>query len=427
MEKIFEELESNVRTYCRSFPVVFERAKGARLWDAEGRSYLDLFAGAGTLNYGHNAEELKASLLDYLSRDGIAHGLDLMTGAKGAFIAEFRETILRPRGMEYKFLFPGPAGTNAVEAALKLARKVTGRPTIAAFTNGFHGMSLGALAVTGSAFKRAGAGIPLDGVVRLPFDGYFGEGVDTIAMIERLIDDPSSGIDAPAAFLVEAIQGEGGVNAASETWLRRLADLARRHGSLLILDDIQAGCGRAGTFFSVEGMGFQPDIVCLSKSLSGYGMPLAMLLVKPEIDIFEPGEHNGTFRGFSLAFVTGRAALAYWRDPAFVEGLARKARLLDEALAALVRRRPEDRLVLRGRGLMRGIVLPDGETADAVSAEAFRRGVVIETSGGHGEVLKFLPPLTMDDALLAEAVDRVAESVIAVLDERRAAAVAAAA
>jgi len=412
MNNVFEHLESNVRSYCRAFPTVFDRAKGSTVWAEDGTPYTDLFSGAGTLNYGHNPDRIKESLVDYIRRDGMAHGLDMMTTAKATFLAEFNGTILKPRRLDYRFLFPGPAGNNAVEAAMKVARKATGRTTIAAFTNGFHGMTLGALAATGSAFKRMGAGVPLAGVQRVPFDGYFGAGVDTIALIECLLADPSSGFDPPAAFLVETIQGEGGVNAASAPWLRQLAGLAKRHDSLLIVDDIQAGCGRSGSFFSFDAAGIVPDIVCLSKSLSGYGLPLALVLLRPELDVFQPGEHNGTFRGFNHAFVTATSALAYWRDAAFQCRLDEAIDQLDLFLTDMAGRWS---LPVRGRGLMRGLVLPSGEAGSAVSAQAFRRRVLIETSGGRGEVLKFLPALTIDPGVFAAALGEVGAAVDAVM------------
>ncbi len=221
--------------------------------------------------------------------------------------------ILKPREMDYKVMFPGPTGTNAVEAALKLARKVTGRTNVIAFTNGFHGMTLGSLALTGNAGKRTGAGVSLTDTTHMPFCGYFGMDTDTIEVLEGYLRDGSSGIEQPAAFVVETVQAEGGVNVASREWLGRLSALAKELGALLIVDDIQVGCGRTGPFFSFEPAGISPDIICLSKSLSGYGLPLAVTLMKPEIDQFEPGEHNGTFRGHNPAFVTAAAALeTYW-------------------------------------------------------------------------------------------------------------------
>jgi len=417
MREVFTLLESEVRSYCRSFPTVFARASGVDLWDEDGHAYLDLFAGAGTLSYGHNPEAVKADLLSYIGSDGITHALDMHTVAKGAFMETFDQIILRKRDLNYRLLFPGPTGTNAVEAALKLARKATGRTNVVAFTNGFHGMSLGALAATGSSFKRGGAGLPLSGIDRMPYDGFFGPDVDTIPIIERLLEEPSSGFDAPAAFLVETVQGEGGINTASAAWLRALADVAKRHGSLLIVDDIQAGCGRTGQFFSFEEAGLKPDIVCLSKALSGYGLPLAMVLLRPEVDVFSPGEHNGTFRGNNLAFVTARSTLVnYWQDEFLTQQITEMTTILENWLSRTAEKHDLPVSAVRGRGLMRGLALPPGAAA-AAAAGAFRRRVLIETSGGRGEVLKFLPPLVITPDALGEALKRVGEAVAEALPQ----------
>src|SRR5262249_9545955 len=182
---IFEKRESAVRSYCRLFPATFKTAREAILWDDNGRSYIDFFAGAGALNYGHNPTPLKEAMLAYLAVDGITHSLDMRTAAKAEFLETFSDRILAPRNLDYRVMFSGPTGANAVEAAIKLARKVTGRPNVAAFTNGFHGMSLGALAATGNKFNRTGAGVPLSGVDRYPYDGYFGDELDTVAMIRK--------------------------------------------------------------------------------------------------------------------------------------------------------------------------------------------------------------------------------------------------
>ena len=275
----FARRESQIRSYCRSFPVVFERAQGAELIAEDGRRYIDFLAGCSTLNYGHNDADMKLALVDYILRDGVTHGLDMYTDAKAAFIDAFEKFILQPRDMDYRLQFTGPTGANAVEAALKLARKVTGRQQVVAFTNGFHGVTLGALACTGNGYHRGGAGVPLDGVTRVPYDGYLNGGADGLAMLEQMLDDPSSGLAAPAAFIVETVQGEGGLNVASAEWMRGIEALARKHGSLLIVDDIQAGCGRTGSFFSFEEMGISPDIVTLAKSLSGMGLPFAMVML----------------------------------------------------------------------------------------------------------------------------------------------------
>jgi diaminobutyrate-2-oxoglutarate transaminase len=370
--------------------------------DAGGR-YLDFLSGCSTLNYGHNHPVLKQALLDYINSDGITHGLDLHTEAKADFLDTFEKLILRPRALAYRAMFTGPTGTNAVEAALKLARKVTGRQHVIAFTNGFHGMTLGALACTGNAAKRDGAGIPLSHVSHEAYDGYFGPEVDTADLLDQRLSDPSSGLDAPAAILVETVQGEGGLNVASPEWLRAIAAIAKRHGALLIVDDIQAGCGRTGHFFSFEEAGIVPDIVTLAKSLSGMGLPFALTLVRPVLDQWEPGEHNGTFRGNNHAFVTATAALRhFWADDAFAADIERRGNLLGCRLDRIA---AEHGLSTRGRGMMRGLDVGSGEAASQITGSAFERGLIIETSGAHDEVVKVLAPLVIDDATLGHGLD----------------------
>ena len=409
--KSIDKYESGVRAYCRSFPTVFTRARGSFMWDEEGRRYTDFFAGAGSLNYGHNPPELKTALLDYISADGVTHGLDMATQAKTRLLERFNEVILRPRDMNYKMAFPGPTGTNAVECAAKMARKATGRTNIISFTNAFHGMTLGSLAMTGNSAKREGAGIPLSGVDRMPYDGYLGPDVDTLAYLERALNDKGSGIETPAAIVVETLQGEGGLKMASDDWLWRLGALCRRHGILLIVDDIQVGCGRTGPFFSFERAGIDPDIICLSKSLSGYGLPLAMVLVKPAYDCLSPGQHNGTFRGNNLAFVTATEALKYWESDMLSLGTRAKGRILRARLDKLVRDYPELEGEVRGRGLMQGIAVRQEGLAEKVCAEAFARGVIMETSGPQSEVFKIMPPLVIEEAELKRGLDIVEEAV----------------
>ena len=386
-DSCFVANESAVRAYCRSFPAVLSHGRGAWVYDETGRAYLDFLAGAGALNYGHNDPPIKRAVLDYLADDGILHSLDLYTRAKRVFIDKFRRIVLEPRGLDYRLQFTGPTGANAIEAALKLARKVTGRGNVIAFTNAFHGMTLGSLAVTGNLAKRAGAGVALADVTRMPYDGYLGPEVDTLDYLARVLDDPSSGVDPPAAFLVETIQGEGGINVASVEWLRRLQALARAHGSLLIVDDIQAGCGRAGTFFSFERAGLEPDLVCLAKAIGGIGLPLALLLIRPEYDRWRPGEHNGTFRGNNLAFVAGAAALDYWADARFEAALRERAALLHARLHALASHYAPRCGGVRGLGLMQGLLFTEPSLAGRVSKAAFRRGLIAETCGPRDEVL----------------------------------------
>jgi len=414
----FERLESEVRSYCRSFPAVFAKAEGATLIDENGRRYIDFFAGAGVLNYGHDHPRLRERLLAYLRSGGIVHGLDMATTAKRAFLEGFERVILAPRELSYKIQFPGPTGTNAVEAALKLARKVTGRQPILSFTNAFHGMTLGALAVTGNSFKRAGAGVPLTLSSPMPFAGYLGD-QDTLDYLERFLGDSGSGVDTPAAIILETVQAEGGVNVASFEWLRRLADIAHRNGIVLIVDDIQVGCGRTGPFFSFEPAGIQPDIVCLSKSLSGFGLPMAIVLLKPEIDVWQPGEHNGTFRGHNLAFVTATEALEFWKDDALAKETARKGAVARERLLQISRAHPALNAEVRGRGLIQGLAIGTPGLAAEIVRRAFERRLVIETAGSEGDVVKVLPPLVIEDALLEAGLDILEEAIRSALAGRR--------
>lgn len=413
--KIFEELESQVRGYCRSFPTIFRTARGARQWNESGDSYIDFFAGAGALNYGHNHPVLKQALIDYLMQDGVVHALDMATSAKQEFLTTFRDIVLKPRDMDYKIMFPGPTGTNAVEAALKLARKVTGRHNVVSFTNGFHGMTLGSLALTGNGGKRAGAGVPLNHVSHMPYCDYLGTDADTIDALKRFLEDSSSGMDLPAAFILETVQAEGGVNVATRGWLQSLVRLARQYDVLVIIDDIQVGCGRTGPFFSFEPFDLDPDIVCLSKSLSGFGLPLSLTLMKPKYDAFSPGEHNGTFRGHNAAFVTSTAALKeFWADDILHRKVHRDARIVRDALLDIA---SECDAEVRGRGMIQGIRFENPAIAAAVSREAFQRGLIIETAGPNDEVIKTLPPLTISEAELSEGLSILADSTAAVLSK----------
>ncbi|WP_222719066.1 diaminobutyrate--2-oxoglutarate transaminase [Actinokineospora xionganensis] len=409
-------IESEVRSYCRSWPVTFDRATGSRIFDENGQGYLDFFAGAGALNYGHNNPILKQAVIDYIQRDGVTHSLDMQTVAKRDFLETFSETVLAPRELDYKIMFPGPAGANAVEAALKLARKVTGRESVINFTNAFHGMTLGALSVTGNSLKRGGAGIPLVHATPMPFDNYLDGLTPDFMLFERLLKDSGSGLNEPAAVIVETVQGEGGINVASVEWLRSLSELCQRQGILLIVDDVQMGCGRTGPFFSFEAAGIKPDIVCLSKSIGGFGLPLGLTLLRPELDVWEPGEHNGTFRGINPAFVASTEALkTYWTDDTLEKSTLAKGEQVGRALTDLALAYPEAGLKARGRGLARGLLFADGDTAGKVCRAAFDRGLLMETAGPDGEVAKIMPPLTVTDAELEEGLAIVDDAVAATL------------
>lgn len=408
----FDELESDVRSYVRAWPAVWSRAHGASLWDERGREYLDFFSGAGGLNYGHNPDEMIAALTRYLQSQGIIHSLDMATTAKREFLQRFNDVILKPRGMSYKVMFPGPTGTNAVEAALKLARKVTGRREIVSFTNAFHGMTLGALALSGNVVKRESAGIPLQHQLTAPYDGELGVDVDTVSVLDAMLADSANSV---AGVIVETVQGEGGLYSADFAWLRRLAECCQRHGVLLIVDDIQAGCGRTGTFFSFEPAGINPDIVCLSKSISGSGLPMSLTLIRPELDIWSPGEHNGTFRGNNAAFVTATEALSWWVDDSLTNEVHRKSEMIRSELDSIAAEHESLRATVRGRGFLQGLHTPIGGLASEICAAAFERGLLMETSGGAAsDVVKLMPPLTIADEELERGLSILRQSVEAI-------------
>ncbi|MGS4946473.1 diaminobutyrate--2-oxoglutarate transaminase [Meridianimarinicoccus sp. RP-17] len=405
---VFTRRESAARSYCRGMPAMFARANGSELFDTDGNRYIDFLAGCSSLNYGHNDPDMKTALIDHITGDGIAHGLDLHTNAKGDFLSAFETHILAPRGMDYRVMFTGPTGANSVEAAMKIARKKTGRTNIIAFTNGFHGVTMGALAATGNGYHRGGAGMDTSGITRVPFDGYV-DGMDSADLLDKMLSDNSGGIDAPAAILFEPVQGEGGLNAASPEWMRKIADIAKRHGALLIADDIQSGCGRTGTFFAFEEAGIEPDVITLAKSISGFGLPLALTLIRPEHDIFGPAEHNGTFRGNTHAFVTARVAIEkFWSNDTFQKDIAVKATIVTEALQQIADMVPG--AFLKGRGMMQGVDVGTGDLASAICARAYENGLVIETSGNEDQVVKVLAPLTTPPEILREGLGIVVQA-----------------
>ncbi|WP_289303136.1 diaminobutyrate--2-oxoglutarate transaminase, partial [Methylophaga sp. UBA3996] len=395
---IFEQRESNIRAYCRVYPVVFDKASNARQIDEEGKEYIDFFAGAGVLNFGHNNERMTSAVVDYIQSGGVTHALDMQTTAKREFMEKFEDTILKPRGMTHKMQFVGPTGTNAVEAAMKLARRVTSRQEIVAFTRGFHGMTLGSLAATANRYFRGAAGVPLNHVSHYPFGCEktcqgceSGCGMSVLDHLRSLYLDTSSGVTPPAAFLLETIQAEGGVNVASEEWLLALAKLAREVGSLLIIDDIQVGMGRTGSFFSFDGIDIDPDIICMAKGLGGMGTPMAMNLIKPEVDEYwAPGEHTGTFRGQSLSFVAGKEALTYFDNDDLMQQVRQKAETMYQTLAPLEER--FEQIQVRGKGMIIGLDVTTGERAKAIVDECFKAGLLIASCGTGGRVVKLIPP-----------------------------------
>lgn len=418
--RIFETQESEVRGYIRSFPTIFTSSKGAIMTNEQGEEYIDFFTGAGTLNYGHNNEYATKAMIDYLQNDGVVHGLDMATTAKKEFMQTFQDTILGPRNLEYKLQFTGPTGTNAVETALKLARMVKGRSNIVSFTNGFHGLTQGALSISGNSHFRDESYISRCNVNVMPFDGYFGA-VNTIEYFRKFLLDSSSGVDLPAAVIVETIQGDGGINVASAKWLQNLEALCREFDILLIIDDIQAGNGRSGDFFSFEFAGITPDMVTMSKSIGG-GLPMALLLMKPDLDQWKPGEHTGTFRGNNLAFVASKTLIeTYWNNSDLSNAIKHKEKTLQGELERIAQKYEEEYdIEVRGRGFAYAFEVKDDYSIGGdIAAYAFEENLMIETCGSESQVIKFLPPLTIDEELLKEGLVRFEKALDRLFQEKQ--------
>lgn len=409
--KTIRRLESEVRSYSRSFPVLFEKAKDAFLFDAEGNRYIDFFAGAGTLNYGHNNEYMKKKIFDYLENDGIVHGLDMATVAKEELLLKMEAILFKPKNLDYKVQFTGPTGTNAVEAALKLARMVKKRSNIISFTNGYHGLTMGSMSVTANAYYRDEAFINRSDVSFMPYDGYLGKNINTAKYLRRFLEDNSSGVDTPSAIILETVQGEGGIRVAGDEWLRDVEKICRDFDILLIVDDIQVGNGRTGNFFSFEKSGIKPDIVTLSKSFSGFGLPMSVVLFRRELDIWKPGQHTGTFRGNNLGFICASVALDYWKDDRFSKEIFRKGKLLHKRLNKISARNPQLKAEVRGRGFVFGMSLSTGEIAKEILTECFHNNLVLESAGARNNVIKFLAPLTITDEVLEEGLDILERSI----------------
>ncbi|ODN67092.1 aspartate aminotransferase family protein [Methylophaga muralis] len=412
---IFEERESAIRAYCRVYPVVFDTAINARQTDENGKEYIDFFAGAGVLNFGHNNQRMTKAVVDYIQSNGVTHSLDMHTTAKRQFMQHFTDTILKPRNMPHKMQFMGPTGTNAVEAAMKLARRVTGRQDIVAFSHGFHGMTLGALSATANQYFRNAAGVPLNHVKHFAFGCDevcpgcdLGCGMNSIDQLTAIYQDSSSGIAPPAAFLLETIQAEGGVKVASKEWLQALEKLAKEVGALLIVDDIQVGVGRTGSFFSFDDLGIDPDIICLAKGIGGMGTPMAMNLVKPQLDEqWSPGEHTGTFRGQDISFVAGDQALTYFDDDELMKEVKANGEQMAEALAPLAQRYPD--VNVTGKGMILGLDVGNGDRAKAIVNQCFDAGLMIASCGTGGRVVKLIPPLTTPQSDLKTGLDILVE------------------
>jgi diaminobutyrate-2-oxoglutarate transaminase len=417
--------ESNARSYPRRLPLALKSAKGIHVQDMDGRRYIDCLAGAGTLALGHNHPRVIAAIRQVLDDELPLHTLDLTTPVKDLFMQRLLETLPASFAAKAKIQFCSPSGSDAVEAALKLVRIATGRRGVLAFQGGYHGMTQGALGLMGSQAAKQ----PLEGTFapvqflpypydfRCPFGVGGEEGVRLgLRYIQNLLEDPEGGVAPPAAVIVEAVQGEGGVVPAALSWLRGLREITRRAGVALIVDEIQSGFGRTGKMFAFEHAGIEPDVVVLSKAIGG-SLPLAVMVYREELDLWKPGAHAGTFRGNQLAMAAGIATLDVLRD----EQLAEHAATMGERLSGHLRALQCDHPCMgdvRGRGLMLGVEIVDSQARDAqgnpaadaarasrIQASCLRHGLILELGGRYGAVVRFLPPLIITAAQVDEVAD----------------------
>ncbi|MER5890143.1 diaminobutyrate--2-oxoglutarate transaminase family protein [Streptomyces sp. NPDC001941] len=417
--------ESAARTYARSLPIVPVRARGLTIEGADGRRYLDCLSGAGTLALGHNHPVVLEAIKGVLDSGAPLHVLDLATPVKDAFTTELFATLPRELADDARIQFCGPAGTDAVEAALKLVRTATGRRGMLAFTGAYHGMTSGALEASGGAHDVRVTRLPFPQDYRCPF-GVGGErGAELAARwTENLLDDPKSGTPAPAGMIVEPVQGEGGVIPAPDAWMRRMRTITRDRDIPLIADEVQTGVGRTGTFWAVEHSGVVPDVMVLSKAIGG-SLPLAVVVYRSALDAWQPGAHAGTFRGNQLAMAAGAATLAFVRENRLAERAATLGARMLGRLQGLAANHPCIGDV-RGRGLMIGVELvdPDADTdalvpppaprlAETVRRYCLDRGLIVELGGRHGAVVRLLPPLTLTDEQAMAVLDRFADALAA--------------
>ncbi|MFF1725491.1 diaminobutyrate--2-oxoglutarate transaminase family protein [Streptomyces sviceus] len=451
--------ESAARTYARALPIVPVRARGLTIEGADGRRYLDCLSGAGTLALGHNHPVVLEAIRKVLDSGAPLHVLDLATPVKDAFITELFRTLPPGLADHARVQFCGPAGTDAVEAAFKLVRAATGRNGILAFAGAYHGMTSGALEASGGAFDVRVARLPYPQDYRCPFGVGGPHGAELAARwTQSVLDDPKSGVPLPAGMILEPVQGEGGVLPAPDDWMRRMRRITADRSVPLIADEVQTGVGRTGAFWAVEHSGITPDVMVLSKAIGG-SLPLAVVVYRDDLDVWEPGAHAGTFRGNQLAMAAGTATMAYVRE----NDLTARAATLGARMLQQLRSLAQEFSVIgdvRGRGLMIGVEMVDGEMegegetaegaepagllgtiglggpcdasaavvpgtipsprpaspelAAAVQRECLRRGLIVELGGRHASVIRLLPPLTITDEQTTAVLDRLADAVAAV-------------
>jgi diaminobutyrate-2-oxoglutarate transaminase len=393
---LLERFESAAQKYVRTAPIAFDKARGGEVFDEHGKRYIDFSCARGTLFHGHNGIKLCTALIDYLCNDRIVQSRDHASLAKKQFVERFVATILAPRNLDYKLLFTDPGYGVAAEIALRLARRHKKRGKIVSFTNSCHGLTEGSLSVTSKQPTRYESLDLRSNTVFMPYCGYFGKEIDTISYMRRHLEDGASGVELPAAVIVETIQVGGGARIASNEWLKSLEGLCRQFGILLIADESQSGCGRCGTYFSFERAGIVPDMVIVSNAIAG-GLPMGMLLMRPGLDEWRPGEEAGIFQGFGLGFVAASEILSQWENGTIPAGIAAKSAMLAREIEKIPARFPNREVAVRGAGMIWAIDLNRPASAPVVSDWAFEKGLIAEPAWIKDEVLLVLPPWIIDE------------------------------
>lgn len=410
-----EARESNARTYPRHLPIAIAEAAGSFVRDVDGNVFIDFLNGAGVLPFGHNHPELVRVAADQMLVE--THGLDFPTPVKDAFIDT--QLSMLPVDMQdrMKIHFCGPTGANAVEAAIKLCKTATGRGEVISFQGGFHGSTAAAMALTGLVAPKSHVQNGMPGVHFFPYS-YCSQcplgmspatcSTNCATFLEHSLKDDLSGIPLPAAVILELVQGEGGSIPATIEFAQRVRAVTRELGIPLIVDEVQTGCGRTGTWFSFEQYGIEPDVIVASKALSGMGLPIALIMYDKAMDVWEPGAHIGTFRGNQLAFATGVEAVKIFQRDDILGNVRRRSEQCFGLLEPL-QQHPWVREI-RGKGLLVGVELidprtemPAGDLAAEVQSEALNRGLILELGGRDSSVVRLLPPLNVTAEVMETA------------------------
>ena len=404
----FEELESNVRSYCRKWPAVFATAQGSTITDEDGVEYLDFFAGAGALSYGHNNPVLVEVAVEHLRAGKLLHSLDTFTVEKRRFLESMQRYVLAPRQLDMVIQTVGPTGATAVEAALQLAQRITGNRAVVGFAGSYHGMSYRAASISASMAGRA-TSAHLKDFVALPFVENVTD--EDLELLDRTLRNTIDG-QRIGALIIEPTQGEGGARPFDPAYLRAIRERCTELGIIVIADEVQAGVGRTGSFFSFESSGLDPDIVCVSKSISGLGLPMALNLVRRSLDSWTPGEFSGTFRGNNLAFATSATMLeTYWADSTLEKSTGQRGLAVRTALQNMSDEFGDGGFIVRGNGLLCGLDVGSTELAARIADASFERHLIVETCGAGDTTVKLLPALVINDEQLHDGLTRLSDAV----------------